>query len=181
MNHLTRRLLVGILVVAATAISATPAAAAEGGTDRPFSASGVGTNMIEPIQDCDASNGGLQFDCDQLIELDFNGTHLGNGTYSAVGTIVLYFLQPCVMPEGGGGITFVSSTAGTIVAANGDELYADVAVTGCADGQSAAFPSGFYTITGGTGRFADATGGGTVEAVADAGALSNMWAGTISY
>ena len=169
--------------MAATAISATPADAAKGGTDRPFSASGAGTNIIADFPDCDASFGerGPQFDCDQTIELDFNGTHLGKSTYSAVGTIVLYVEEFCSTPSSGPGITFESSTAGTIVAANGDALTADVAVSGCADGVTAALPSGTYTITGGTGRFAGATGDGTVEAVAEGGALSNEWAGTISY
>ena len=193
MNHLTRKLLVGALVVAATAIGATPADAAKGGTDRPFSATGAGTNIIAEIPPppptpfppgaCVPSVGerGLQFDCDQTIELDFKGTHLGKSTYTAVGIIVLYFDEGCLTPGGGFGITFESSTAGTIVAANGDALTADVAVSGCADGVTAALPSGIYTITGGTGRFADATGEGTVEAVAEGGALSNKWAGTISY
>ena len=194
MNHLTRKLLVGALVVAVTAIGATPADAAKGGTDRPFSATGAGTNIIAEIPPpppapfppgaCVPSfddGRGLQFDCDQTIELDFKGTHLGKSTYTAVGIIVLYFEEGCLTPGGGFGITFESSTAGTIVAANGDALTADVAVSGCADGETAALPSGTYTITGGTGRFADATGEGTVEAVAEGGALSNEWAGTISY
>jgi hypothetical protein len=193
MSHFTRRLVVGALIVSAAAIGASPADAAKGGTDRPFSATGAGTNIIAEIPPppptpfppgaCVPSFGerGLQFDCDQTIELDFKGTHLGKSTYTAVGTIVLYVDEGCFTPGGGFGITFESSTAGTIIAANGDALTADVAVSGCGDGETVALPSGTYTITGGTGRFADATGEGTVEAVADGEALSNKWAGTISY
>ena len=76
---------------------------------------------------------------------------------------------------------FESSQTQTIVAANGDELTVDTNVAGCADGETAAEPVGTYEITGGTGRFAAATGTGDVVAVALGTSLSNNWTGTISY
>lgn len=59
----------------------------------------------------------------------------------------------------------------TLTAANGDELFISYhATTPYPDPATGAFnPAGTFTITGGTGRFANATGGGTLSAHANAG------------
>ena len=120
-------------------------------------------------------------ECDQTIELDRVGTHLGRSTSSGVGAITLYIAEQCTTPSGGPGTPFESYQAVTIVAANGDQLTANSNVSGCGDGVTVAEPVGTYTITGGTGRFEGATGTGIVAAVALGISLSNTWTGTISY
>jgi hypothetical protein len=53
----------------------------------------------------------------------------------------------------------------TLTAANGDELFVQYhATTPFPDATGAIHPVGTFTITGGTGRFANATGGGTLAA-----------------
>ena len=182
MKRLIGKPLVGILVVAATAIAATPATAAEGGTDRPFLAAGTGTNIVEPFGQCDVViDARPRVECDQKIELDFKGTHLGKGTNTSVGVLSVYLYEPCITPGGGPGLRFESFQAVTIVAANGDAITADTNVSGCSDGVTGSEPAGNYTITGGTGRFAGASGSGTIDAEALGASLSNEWVGTISY
>lgn len=185
MKKFTGKLLVGALVVAVAAIGATPALAAKGGTDRPFTAGGSGTNIIETIGDCDFVPDaalGPALVCDQAVELDFAGTHIGRSAYAGVGLITLYVFSPsCITPGGGSGVVFESFLAVTIVAANGDELAADTNVSGCGDGETLAEPAGTFTITGGTGRFATATGTGDLVGEAIGSLLSNNWTGTISY
>jgi hypothetical protein len=71
------------------------------------------------------------------------------------------------------------------VAANGDELYLDTFVQGCGNGVDRAETIGTYTITGGTGRFAGATGVGTSSSTVVqgslAGSLMGSLRGTITY
>jgi hypothetical protein len=186
MKHFTEKLLVGALVVAVAAIGATPAGAAKGGTDRPLTVSGSGTNLFEaPPVECDfaITDRGPALVCDQFIELDVKGTHLGKSTYSGEGELTIYVdpAEACTTPDGLPGATFDSVQTVTIVAANGDQLTADTVVSGCGDGVGLAEPAGAYEITGGTGRFAGATGHGTVEGVAIGTSLSSTWIGTISY
>ena len=102
-------------------------------------------------------------------------------TVKAVGFLSVYLYEPCITPGGGPGLRFESFQAVTIVAANGDAITADTNVSGCSDGVSGTEPAGNYTITGGTGRFAGASGTGTIDAVALGTSLSTEWAGTISY
>ena len=68
----------------------------------------------------------------------------------------------------------------TITAANGDSLNLEGAQTWDADTQTWVGP---FTIVGGTGRFANATGGGTVTAMAadTEGTEINVYDGTISF
>ncbi|NND03531.1 MAG: hypothetical protein HKN91_12165 [Acidimicrobiia bacterium] len=70
------------------------------------------------------------------------------------------------------------------VAANGDELHVAFANVGCADlsRNDAAGPLvGAQTFTGGTGRFAGATGSTVVTGVGQGDNFSQNVAGTISY
>lgn len=58
----------------------------------------------------------------------------------------------------------------TLTAANGDQLFVSYhATTPYPDAAGNFNPSGTFTITGGTGRFAGATGGGSLSAHANAG------------
>ena len=185
MKTVTGTLLVSALLVAATAIGATTAAAAEKGTDRPFTMNGSGTNIVGSIPDGECvfmlTARGPTYQCDQQIELDVIGTHIGRGSYSGVGAVMVYLGESCITPSGGPGFRFESNVTVSIIAANGDVLNADTSVSGCSDGITGSEPVGTYTFTGGTGRFADASGTGTIPAVAVGTSLTNTWAGTISY
>jgi hypothetical protein len=68
----------------------------------------------------------------------------------------------------------------TITAANGDSLYLEGMQTWDADTQTWVGP---FTIVGGTGRFANATGGGTMTTMAadTEGTVFNVYDGTISF
>jgi hypothetical protein len=93
-------------------------------------------------------------------------THLGKLTTSGVITLTW-------TPTG-----IWSAGTATTIAANGDRL--DSSQSGWTTGPGAFV--GTFTITGGTGRFAGATGGGTVTAAVDEdGVQTAVYAGTIDY
>ena len=130
------------LVLAITALSATTALAKAGGTDRPVKGTALGVITV-PIPS-------LHIAADESGVL----THLGKytGHFEGSGEIV-------------GGRTLGEGTF-TMVAANRDELTGTFTLNG-------ALPSGavhsltvVLTITGGTGRFADASGTITVPLLA---------------
>jgi hypothetical protein len=81
----------------------------------------------------------------QLIDATGNATHLGRFTVTAAWTIG---------PGGGIGTS-------TWTAANGDELYTSFTRSGVPAPPTITFTE-IHTITGGTGRFADASGTFTV-------------------
>jgi hypothetical protein len=85
---------------------------------------------------------------------------------------------PASCPRG-----FANINIETLTAANGDTLV----LTGdhdeaCPTGPNAVHGTGDWTVTGGTGRFAGATGQGTFDGVADfnRGTFSFQLTGTIS-
>ncbi|MEP6762500.1 MAG: hypothetical protein ABJA93_14190 [Sporichthyaceae bacterium] len=72
----------------------------------------------------------------------------------------------------------------TLVAANGDELHWTYSGTGTPpDASGDVVLSGTFVITGGTGRFSSATGGGSFEGVGNVvtGMASFTYTGTISF
>ena len=116
------------------ALAPTSALAKAGGTDRPISASGPGSTTANLATET------------FVFEFSGTGSHLGKFTATTEGTIV---------PTGPG--TFALSGNAILVAANGDQLTATATVT--VNGPV----SGAATITGGTGRFEDASGTLTLE------------------
>lgn len=148
---------VAALVVGAS-LSAVVANARQPWDSNPFFGSTEGTSMVVPPP---ASN---------LVasesEGTFTATHLGNGTYTAE-TTQDYGRHVEGEPEHQDQCAFVDGTL-TLVAANGDELHvaldSDRSVTCAPEGQTMPAPNDVYTttlfgeITGGTGRFTDATG-----------------------
>jgi hypothetical protein len=136
-------LILGGLVLALVALSPTSAAAKAGGTDRPMQGTTLGdvTVTLAP---------GLP------MEADVTGvtTHLGKYTGHLEGTAEII-----------GGTVFGEGTF-TLVAANGDQLSGTFALTGPPPSGAVHPVSTVLTITGGTGRFADASGTITVELVA---------------
>jgi hypothetical protein len=137
----------GIIVasLALTLASLSPAAALgnAGGTDRPVKGTAVGdiTVSITP---------GLP------VEVDVTGvaTHLGKFTGHFEGSAEII-----------GGTVFGEGTL-TLVAANGDELTGTFTFTGPPPSPEPHEVATEFTITGGTGRFADASGTITTPLVA---------------
>jgi hypothetical protein len=82
------------------------------------------------------------------------------------------------------GVIVVRDGRMVLVAANGDELHWSYAGTGSlpdTDGDTAI--TGSFVISGGTGRFDDATGEGTIEGTVrtSTGLVSVTYQGTVSY
>jgi hypothetical protein len=104
--------------------------------------------------------------------------HLGKVTWSS--TEVVNF---CVDPED----PTLAAVSGqmVIIAANGDHLTLSYSTTVRADFSAGTLTaSGTFTITGGTGRFADATGGGTLTATGSLVPpfeIAGTLAGEVSY
>jgi len=132
--------MIAIVVIAAAGVLAPTAIA---GSQTPFSAalSGSATEAgCGVLTICLAGT-------DQGI-----ATHLGLASLTSTATVHVTF-TPC---DGGGVLTTFTETA-TLIAANGDTLTLSGGGTACAaNGQ--AIGTGQLTVTGGTGRFADATG-----------------------
>jgi hypothetical protein len=129
-----RLFVIVVLAIGVFGLSATPSLAAAGGTDRPYKASGSLTGSVDLV------NVPFNFD----IQGPSNSTHLGNAPTEITGSL----LSP--------GFT------GTITAANGDKLFS--AFDHDVLGATGPCPAGFVfseTVsvwTGGTGRFANASG-----------------------
>jgi hypothetical protein len=122
------------LALAVAALSPASAVAKAGGADRPVKDTGSGTVSIN------VQTG--------AVTGDFTGvaTHGGEYTGHLEATIT------AATPEG----VVVEGTQ-TIVADNGDQITGDVTITG--PGTTTAHQTtGIMTVTGGTGRFADASG-----------------------
>lgn len=167
------------VTVAAVAASAAPAQAGQQ-VERPFRYVSEGTVSNEPLP-CDSNFPNLE--CDQEFEgIDETATHMGRTTSTATGVLTLFFSRPlCTTPGGGLGLEYESTTERTIVAANGDALSFTTTVTGCSDGTNVTEPAGTYTVTGGTGRFAGASGEGEVSSVVLGGSINTVWTGTVTY
>jgi hypothetical protein len=122
------------------------------------------------------------------------------GTFSAVETDQLVFPILSVNREGTGTATYLgkytehatlqvdvrtgsATGAATFTAANGDTLTASVVGQGTPTGPTTRSIVEVYTITGGTGRFADATGTLTLERTLDltTGVSTGTFSGAIDH
>ena len=140
-----RRLLVLTSASMTLAVFAVPgvAVAKQGGTDRPVQGSGTSTDTV------DLATAGGTGDGTALI------SHLGRSTYRDSFT---------VRPTGPN--TLAITGVATFTAANGDQLYATLAASGTLTGLAVGDTghiTGAFTITGGTGRFANASGALTAK------------------
>jgi hypothetical protein len=162
---LRRLIFLSSLVLAVAALSPAAALGAANGTDRPLSGTVIATTHDNLSTGIDTADGTFLF------------THLGKGTFHEDATLASVT-----------GNTFTLTGTETLVAANGDKLFATVTATGTFTGSSEV--TTVSTITGGTGRFADASGTFTtherVVFVSIVGViLSNTFTGTaegqISY
>ncbi len=161
MKRIKETLPVGLLVVALATLTAAPAAASDH-VERPHKGTDVGTVVLQPIENCDAT-GFPVFVCEFTTTGTGNHTHLGKVATSSTGLATFnIFAPPCELLDGSN-IGLVVENAGTFVfvAANGDEVSGTFENTVCAGPPGSGLAGGLagtQTITGGTGRFEGATG-----------------------
>jgi hypothetical protein len=132
---LRRLIFLSSLVLAVAALSPAAALGAAKGTDRPVSGKSTSTTTI------DTATG--------------TGTVAGSGQLSHIGRFT--FTNDITSLTITGPDTFSFTLTAIVVAANGDEVFTTATGTGTfsATGSESTLVS---TITGGTGRFADASG-----------------------
>jgi hypothetical protein len=141
---LRRLIFLSSMVLAVAALSPAAAQGATNGTDRPLKGTITATAIDNLATGTATADGTFQF------------THLGKGTFHEDAT------SPPMT-----GNTFTYTGTETYVAANGDKLFATVAATGTITfNPLGAQLTSVETITGGTGRFADASGTFTTTRVA---------------
>lgn len=168
---------------AATAIGAaavllmTAGSALASPTSVPFKSTGSGTET-PAAPDCQFTLAG----CTVQSTGTATSSHMGTGPYTSTLTVD----WASATSNGAGGYCAPASGIGIIRAANGDTLKQQESGTVCEVGASGSnVPhtfTGTYTNTGGTGRFANASGGGTVTGGDDGYGNSNYQeSGTISY
>jgi hypothetical protein len=109
----------------------------------------------------------------------------GTGHYEHLGATIFTGTSTTTGGAACGGFTAMEKD--TYTAANGDKVFLTVVDSLCPTSTAGVFHvSGTFTVTGGTGRFADASGSGAISATATfqsgtAGTFSGSTAGTISY
>jgi hypothetical protein len=145
MINALRRAAAALVVVSGVALGATSAAAASA----PFYASYAGTaTWTSPTTIALAGTG--------------TATHLGRLTNT--GTVyLLNFDSAC--PDGPDGVASVNVE--TLTAADGSALHITSDDVACPTGPGVYQGTGHWTVTGGTGRFSGATGGGPFHGTAD--------------
>ena len=153
------------LVLAVVAMTPAPAMGAANGTDRPLTGTGTATTTVNLTTGA--------------------GTSVGSGPLSHLGAVTSSDqLQFALV--GPNGFSFTGTA--TIVAANGDELFTTVSGTGTLGPPVQNMV--VNTITGGTGRFADASGTFTTVGVSTSSSIvgsietvtiDSSFTGTISY
>jgi hypothetical protein len=166
MNMRKAALIAGLVLGLAVLAPATAVGKA-GGTDRPISGQASGSTVLDL--------GTLAFTTDATGV----SSHLGKATTH---------LDGVVTPTGP--VTFTIAGSVVFVAANGDELFGTFTGSGTADGSGNSAGTATTTFTGGTGRFADASGTGsgpfTQTLISSDGVTSTLatdlsLSGTISY
>lgn len=164
------RVFLSTLVLGVALISPTGALGATHGTNRPLTGKSTGTATVNLLSGATTSQ--------------FSGelSHLGAFTGTAIELFTPVGLPPL--------IPYTLTGTETLVAANGNKLFGTVNGTGLNNtGDLTAQGKNVVTITGGTGRFADATGTFTetystsyvVSGTAATGPVTTAAQGHISY
>jgi hypothetical protein len=101
----------------------------------------------------------------------------GTGTATYLGRYTEHVVMEINIP------TMTSTGTATFTAANGDTLFADDVGQATRTGPTTLSIVEVYTITGGTGRFADATGSFTLKSTVDqvTGVSSGTFSGAIDH
>jgi hypothetical protein len=132
-----------------------------------FAAAAVAVGAVRPMTGKCATSFAIQQSGAIAIEGTCNLTHVGRSSYEAVQTVA-------INPDGSIAITVV----GFYTAANGDTLRSSIAGTGHFLPDGGVSYTTTETFTGGTGRFADATGEVTDDGLA---AFTSPTGGTSTY
>ena len=174
----TQHLLAGLGVAGLATFAAAAPAFAGGPSNVPFKSAGNGTETSLSATGCQLTLAG----CTVQSTGTATSSHMGTGPYTSTLTVD----WAAATSNGAGGFCAPASGTGTITAANGDTLNQSESGTVCEVGATGANDAhtftGTYTNTGGTGRFAHATGGGSVSGGDDGAGHSNYSeSGTISY
>ena len=152
----------GLVAVVTALAFAAVALSAAGGTDRPFTGSATGLANFVPDPSCPV---GFR----SVTETSGTASHLGLVSFSSNHCFAL----PNLITQG----------QGTLVAANGDELY--LTYSGTCTPPDFATCNTDTVVVGGTGRFENATGEFQVTAVVTNTApprpIAMTWEGTLSY
>ena len=157
-------------VLAFALLGASAALADTGGTNRPFQATLSGSSVADFST---LSTGSL------VQDLTGNESHLGRVTVHDTGAFTLT-----------GPKSFTFSGTEVVTAANGDQLFEAFSGSGSTDAEGNLTSQAVLTVTGGTGRFADASGEQTVTVHGPDASLSGTTltrtitesiTGTISY
>ncbi len=150
-----------------------------GAGNRPFKSAGSGTESSLSTSGCQNTS---PYDCTVQSTGTAISSHLGIGPY--VSTLTVQWGS--ATSNGGGGYCAPADGTGTLTAANGDTLTQYEVGTVCEVGPTSLNAphtfTGIFWDTGGTGRFADAIGGGTVTG-GDDGTGNSYYSetGTIGY
>ena len=147
--------------------------------NRAFKSAGSGTETSLSASGCQNVAPG---DCTVRSNGTATSSHLGTGPY--VSTLTVHWGS--ATSNGAGGYCAPANGTGTLTAANGDTLTQSESGTVCEVGATSLTAphtfSGYFTDTGGTGRFANATGEGTISGGDDGSGNSNYSeTGKISY
>ncbi len=156
----SKALVLPCLVAALAMLGASAAIAHKHGTDRPWKGHLCGSSVLN------MSTGGF------VQDLKGQESHLGRVSVHQTGTVV---------PTGP--TTFTLSGTGVGTAANGAKLFVSFTGSGTADAAGNSQGHTMITITGGTGRFADASGTATGSFTASTvkSTICTSFKGTISY
>lgn len=162
-------------ITALVLASAAPAAAAGGAPPTvPFRGSAV--TVDQPM--------GPPTDCPESAQWRYTSVGTGNLAHLGKVDVVVTHCSWLTGPTTGA----FSAADVVFTAANGDTLTMDHSGTFVLgafgpDGPTTSDVEGTWTITGGTGRFAGATGSGTLGGVGDllAGTMPATWDGTMTY
>lgn len=186
MKRITKLLLVGSTIAMLAALTAAPVAAGSQ-VERPFQSTDSGFS-VEDEGACDLT-GFPVIACPTESSATGHATHLGKTSSETEGILTVDLTDICFLPDGSLGINFLQEATFVTTAANGDEVHGDFVTTGCAslvDPTAAVGYTGAVTVTGGTGRFAGATGsvtttGVSVPVTSEVSAFEQTSTGTITY